>query len=103
MTRIDRRSSLLAKLGAALAVAAFLVGGSFVGAAQADWHHGHGGWHHGGWHHDHGWGGYYGGGYYAGPPVVYGGGYYAPGYYPPPVVYGPSVGVTLPGVSIGIN
>ena len=86
MTRVNRKSSLV-KLGAALAVSAFLVGGSFVGSAQADWHHG------GGWH----------GGYYGGPPVVYGGGYYAPGYYPPPVVYGPSVGVTLPGVSIGIN
>jgi hypothetical protein len=25
------------------------------------------------------------------------------GYYPPPVVYGPAIGITLPGVSIGIR
>jgi hypothetical protein len=33
--------------------------------------------------------------YYPAPPVVYG----EPGYYPPPVVYGPGVGVVLPGIN----
>jgi hypothetical protein len=28
---------------------------------------------------------------------------YSPYYAPPPVVYGPSVGVYLPGISIGIH
>lgn len=40
-----------------------------------------------------------GGGYYRAPPVVYG----YPGYYPPPVVYGPGVGVVLPGIGINIR
>ncbi len=49
---------------------------------------------------------------YRAPPVVYGSryhnGYYGSGYhdspyyYPPPVVYGPSIGISLPFVSIGI-
>ena len=50
---------------------------------------------------------------YRAPPVVYGSryhnGYYGSGYYdspyyyPPPVVYGPSIGISLPFVSIGIH
>ena len=50
---------------------------------------------------------------YRAPPVVYGSryhngyygsGYYnAPYYYPPPVVYGPGIGISLPFVSIGIR
>lgn len=46
------------------------------------------------------------GGYYRRPPVVYNNGYgygHGYGYYPPPVVYGPSVGVYLPGVNLNIR
>ena len=49
---------------------------------------------------------------YRAPPVVYGSryhnGYYGPGYYnshyyyPPSVVYYPSIGISLPFVSIGV-
>ena len=35
----------------------------------------------------------------AAPAVVYG----RPENYPPPVVYGPAVGIVLPGISIGIQ
>jgi hypothetical protein len=45
--------------------------------------------------HDRGWDG----GYYPAPPVIYG----RPAYYPPPVVYGPAVGIILPGIGIGIR
>ena len=35
---------------------------------------------------------------------AYGSSYYgSPYYYPPPVVYGPGIGINLPGVSIGIG
>jgi hypothetical protein len=33
----------------------------------------------------------------------YGGGYYGSPYYAPPVVYGPGIGISLPGVNIGIR
>jgi hypothetical protein len=53
-------------------------------------------------------GGYtYGGGYYNAPPVAYGSyygsGYYGTPYYAPPVVYGPSVGINIGGIGIGIR
>ena len=47
-------------------------------------------------------GGGYGGGYYNAPPVVYG----SPcgwGGCPPPVVYGPGVGIVLPGINLNIH
>jgi hypothetical protein len=82
-----------AKLIAGLA---FLLLGTFVVTAGAEERHDA---HRGGERQDnHGHGGGWGGGYYAAPPVVYG----SPGYYPP-VVYGPGVGVSLPGVSIGFR
>ena len=37
------------------------------------------------------------------PPIVYGDpGYYRP-YYAPPVVYGPGIGIVLPGIGINIR
>jgi hypothetical protein len=83
-----------AKTAAGVAIAALLALGMFAGSAQARWgdrddHRGY----------DHG----YNGGYYRAPPVVYGGPYGGSGYYPPPVVYAPGIGVSLPGVNIGIR
>ena len=47
-----------------------------------------------------GWNGRAGGGaYYATRLVIYGG----PVYYTPPVIYGPAIGIVLPGVAIGIQ
>ena len=79
---IDTKSKrhLSANLAAGLAISAFLVLGTFVAAASAAQHGGGGG-----------------GFYYRAPPVVYG----SPYYYPPPVIY-PGIGITLPGVSIGV-
>jgi hypothetical protein len=74
--------------GAAIAAALLAVS---VAPASARWDHEQHGWHHG-----------WSGGYYNSPPVVYGSPY-AYGYYPPPVYYGPTVGLNLPGVSIGIR
>jgi len=100
---IDTKSKrhLSAKLGAGLAISAFLVLGTLVASASAEEHGGGG--HPSGYRGGHG-GGYgrgYGGGggryYYRAPPVVYG----SPYYYPPPVIY-PGIGITLPGVSIGV-
>lgn len=87
--------------------------GVAAGPAAARWDD-HGG-HHDGDRHDHpgevrggfhdgfhhGWTG----GYRRAPPVIYDDGY---GYDPPPVVYapplyGPGIGIELPGVSIGIH
>ena len=111
MTRIiDNRSKrhLPAKLVAGLAISAVLVLGTFVASASAEEHRG-GQEHRGGGGGRGGYGG--GGGYYVAPPVVYGspyGGsyygspYYAPYDYPPPVIYGPGIGVALPGIGITI-
>jgi len=99
---------LSAKLAAGLAISAFLVLGTFVASAGAqdrrggDHRGGHerGGGHRGG--HERGYGGnrdWRGGGYYPAPPVVYG----TPYDYPPPVVYGPGIGVYLPGINIEIR
>jgi hypothetical protein len=82
---------LSAKLAGGIAVAAVLALGAFAPAANAAWHDDHRGH-----------------GYYGAPPVVYGSpyygnGYYGGGYYAPPVVYGPGIGIGLPGVSIGIR
>ncbi len=78
-----------------LAVASALMVGAFVAPASADDHHdrNRGGEGRG---YQHGWAG---GGYYPAPPVVYG----YPGYYPPPVVYGPGVEIILPGIGINIR
>jgi len=101
---IDTKSKrhLPAKLAGALAIT-FLVLGPFVASASAQNRaQGHPSGHSGG--HDRGRG--RGGGYYSAPPVVYGspydGSYYGSPYYPPPVVYGPGIGIGLPGVSINI-
>ena len=96
-TKPKRRFS--AKLVAGLALSAMLALGTFAVPAHAE---GDGDGHRG---YRHNWNG----GYYNAPPVVYGspygGGYYgggyggeyygSPYYYPPPVVYGPSVGFTF--------
>ena len=86
---------LPAKLAAGFAVATLLVlgAGVGVGSARADDRDHRGGDHRGY--------GHWNGGYYRAPPVVYGG--YAPGYYPPPVVYGPGIGVSLPGINLNIR
>ena len=98
MTCIDtlskrRRSATLA---ASLAVAALLVLGTGLGPARAD-DRDHHGWERQENHHH----GHWTGGYYRAPPIVYGygSGHYsrpAPYYYqpaPPPVYYGPGVGL----------
>ena len=89
---------LSAKVAPALALAAMMAVGAFPLTASADNNHNN---DHHNYHHYNGWDG----GYYRPPPVVYpysGYGYYAPAY-PPPVVYGPGVGINLPGLSIGIG
>ncbi len=80
-----------------LAIVSVLLLGTFVAPARADDHHdrNRGGEGRGNGY-QHGWAG---GGYYPAPPVVYG----YPGYYPPPVVYGPGVGIALPGIGIIIH
>ncbi len=93
--RPERRGSV--RLATGVAIAAFLVLGTLAAPAGAEEHHRGGGWdHHRGDRGHEGWNR----GYYR-PPVVdyYGGPYYAP----PPVVYGPSVGIYLPGLSIGVR
>jgi hypothetical protein len=81
-----------ARLVAGVAISAIVAFG-VTGTANARWDHRDD-------HHDdhRGWSG----GYWGAPPVVYGSPY-AYGYYPPPVAYGPGIGVNLPGVSIGIR
>jgi hypothetical protein len=102
---IDTKSKrhLRAKLAAALAISTFLVLGTFVASASAE-NRGHPSGHSGG--HERGRGNGGGGGYYSAPPVVYGsqydGSYYGSPYYPPPVVYGPGIGIGLPGVNINL-
>jgi len=79
-----------ARFVAGIAVSAIIALGITAGTAQARWErhdeHGGGGYHHG-----------WSGGYYPAPPVVYGNPY-SYGYYPPP-----GVGISLPGVNIGIR
>jgi hypothetical protein len=97
-TSSERRLS--AKLVVGFAISAILALGTFAGSADAQYRRNYNGH-------------YYNGGYYRAPPVVYGSrynnGYYGSGYYgspyyyPPPVVYGPSIGISLPFVSIGIH
>jgi hypothetical protein len=110
MTRIiDTKSKrhLPAKLAAGLAISAFLVLGTFVASASAEnWaaqnnaekNRGHRDEHRHGRGND--------GRYYSAPPLVYGspydGSYYGSPYNPPPVVYGPGIGIGLPGVNINI-
>lgn len=107
MTRIIDTTSkrhLSAKRGAGIAVCAILALATFAGTASArdrddGDRRGGGDRDRGGW----------GGGYYGGPAVVYGSsygygyGYYGAPYYAPPVVYAPEVGISVPGVSIGIR
>jgi hypothetical protein len=78
------------RLAGGVAISAALLAVS-AAPASARWDHEQHGWHHG-----------WSGGYYHSPPVVYGSPY-TYGYYPPPVYYGPTVGLNLPGVSIGIR
>jgi hypothetical protein len=96
---------LSAKLAAGLAISAFLLLGTFVAPARADNNH-HGDWQH---NNERGYSNW-GGSYYVSPPVYYGPqyyspppNYYAPSYYPPPVVYAPGIGISVPGISIGIQ
>jgi hypothetical protein len=97
---INAKSGRTITFAAGLAVAAMIGLGAVVSPASADdrWHdhrdgdfrgdRGHGGW---------------GGGWHRAPPVVYGSPYYEPYYAPPPVVYAPTVGIAVPGVTIGIH
>ena len=94
---IDTRSKrrLSAKLVVGLVISAMLALGAFAGCAVES-----GGEYSGGYYHN------WNGGYYRAPPVVYGSpygsSYYGSPYYPPPVVY-PGIGLSLPGVNIGIG
>ena len=95
------KHALSAKVTATLALGVLLAAGAFVASASAedrrDDHRGGRNEHY--YHDNRGWNG----GYYRAPPVIYGSPYAYQPYYPPPVVYGPSVGIYLPGVSIGIH
>jgi hypothetical protein len=97
------RPSIRRVIGGAF-VASLLLGG-LATSANAEDHRGGGDRHGGERHDDHRGGGDWGGRYHSAPPVVYGGSYYNPGYgySAPPVVYGPAVGISTPGLSIGIN
>ena len=84
MTRaIDTKSERTRRTGIAAGVAfcAILAFGAVAGSAYAEEHRGG----HGGYHHN------WNGGYYRAPPVIYG----APGYYPPPVIWGPGIGLNF--------
>jgi len=81
---------LSVKLTAGFAIATIFAIGAFAGSASAEWR---GGDHRGGDHRG------YSGGYYPAPPVAY----YGTPYYAPPVVYGPGIGVSLPGINIGVR
>jgi hypothetical protein len=97
MTRIIGTTSkrrLSAKLAGGIAISALLALGAFATPASADWRNDRDGR-------------YSNGPYYNAPPVVYcspyRNGYYGSPYYAPPVVYGPSIGISLPFISIGIQ
>ena len=107
MTRIidtKPKRHLSTKLAAGLAISAALLLGTFVASASAGNNNDHH-WSSNNYNYNRGYG--WSGNYYVAPPVIYGTPYYAPqyapSYYPPPVVYGPGVGINLPGVSIGIQ
>ncbi|HZK92229.1 MAG TPA: hypothetical protein VFC56_18980 [Stellaceae bacterium] len=87
-----------ARLIAGTVVAVVLALGFTAGPAHARWdeHRDEHRSEHREWHR--GWSG----GYWGAPPVVYGNPYRY-GYYPPAAVYGPGIGINLPGVSIGIR
>ena len=92
-TKLTQRRS--ARLAAGVAISALLALGTFAGAAQARVDHDGDRGYQQNWNNS----------YYNAPPVVYGG-YYGNGYgyyAPPPVVYGSGVGISLPGISIGIR
>ena len=108
MTRIiDTKSKrrLSAKLAAGLAISAFLLLGTSVapasaGGSQSDHHWNNNNNYNNNYNRGYGWGG----SYYVASPVIYGTPYYAPQYYsPPPVVYAPGIGISLPGISIGVQ
>jgi hypothetical protein len=80
----------MARLMAGVAVAAVVAFGMTAGTAQAYWDHPDHDYYHG---YHRGWSG----GYWGAPPVVYGDPY-SYGYYPPP-----GVGISVPGVTIGIR
>jgi hypothetical protein len=95
---IKSKRRLSAKVAAGLAISTVLVLGTLVAPASADEHRG--GDHRGVEHRDgHGYDGHrYDGGrgnYYRAPPVVYGAPYSSPYGYPPPVVYGPGIGINI--------
>jgi hypothetical protein len=95
---IKSKRRLSAKLAAGLAISTVLVLGTLVAPASADEHRG--GDHRGVEHRDgHGYDSHrYDGGrgnYYRAPPVVYGAPYSSPYGYPPPVVYGPGIGISI--------
>jgi len=96
IVNIDSKHRPSAGLTAGIAVSALLALGALAAPANADWNDNHRGNHHN-WN----------GGYYHAPPVVYGSpyrsGYYGSPYYYPPVVYAPGIGISLPGVNIGIR
>jgi hypothetical protein len=93
-TKSKRRRSV--KLGAGIIISPMLALGTLAVPANAEWD-GNDREHHHHWN----------GGYYRAPPVVYGSqyrsSYYGSRYYYPPVVYGPGIGIGLPGVNIGIG
>jgi hypothetical protein len=93
---IDTKSKrhLSAKLAAGLVISAMLGLGTFAGSASG----GYGGYYYHNWN----------GGYYRAPPVVYGSPYSSsyygtPYYYPPRVIHGPGISLSLPGINIGIG
>ena len=106
---IKSKRRLSAKVAAGLAISTVLVLGTLVAPASADEHRGAdhrgGGDHRGVERRDghgydgHGYDGHgYDGGrgnYYRAPPVVYGAPYSSPYGYPPPVVYGPGIGINI--------
>ena len=93
-TKSTRQRS--AKLAAGILISAMLALGTLAVPANAEWDGNHREHHH-----------HWNGGYYRAPPVVYGSqyrsSYYGSRYYYPPVVYGPGIGIGLPGVNIGIG
>jgi hypothetical protein len=84
------------KLTAGIAISALLALGNFVGSASAEQAERERNRGHTDRDYHHNWNG----GYYRAPPVVYGSpygsSYYgSPDYYPPPVIYGPGIGINI--------